>query len=652
MRRRLRAVAPPLHRHAIPQLVIDGLLVVLAYYLAFSLRFDKALPDRFADLLRATLLPVVVLSLLVFVFFRFYDKWWRYAGQRDVLNIVYGVVVAALVPPAYNGLAQPVLTPAGSVVTIPVKVLVLFFLLMLAFVVGSRFLARVVYERPIQGFRPLPDARSLLIVGAGDGGRLVLREILKNRALGYRPVGFIDDDPTKQGMRVEGVRVLGGTAQLPRLLDEVEPDEVTIAIPSAPGSMRAQVVSACRERGIPVRTLPTVFELLQGGEVAVVRQARPVEIEDILGREPVRMELDRVGRYLEGEVVMVTGAGGSIGSELCRQLARIAPRRLVLVDHAEDNLFRIQRELEHDRHVHPSSLGIVLADCKEGERMREVFDEHRPTIVFHAAAYKHVGLMERNPVEAIRNNALATRLVSRIAGEFDVRRFVLVSTDKAVAPATVMGASKALAECAVEAAQEHWPQTRYSIVRFGNVLGSSGSVVPIFRRQIATGGPVTITDERMTRYFMTIPEAVQLVIRAGSLGEGGGEIFVLEMGEPVRIADLARTMIELSGLRPEQDIAIRTIGRRPGEKLHEELFNPFERAMPTPVEKIMRAQRDPLHAAAAERIFDEVALLVLEGDAAALASKVAELTAGELAGGGDDAVPGGPGRPGPDASVL
>lgn len=281
--------------------------------------------------------------------------------------------------------------------------------------------------------------------------------------------------------------------------------------------------------------------------------------------------------------------------------------------------------------------------------MREVFDEHRPTVVFHAAAYKHVGLMERNPVEAIRNNALATRLVSRIAGEFDVRRFVLVSTDKAVAPATVMGASKALAECAVEAAQDRWPQTRYSIVRFGNVLGSSGSVVPIFRRQIATGGPVTITDERMTRYFMTIPEAVQLVIRAGSLGEGGGEIFVLEMGEPVRIADLARTMIELSGLRPEQDIAIRTIGRRPGEKLHEELFNVFERAMPTPVEKIMRARRDPLDAGAAERIFDEVALLVLEGDAAALASKVAELTAGELAGAGGDA---GPARSGPDASVL
>ena len=279
-----------------------------------------------------------------------------------------------------------------------------------------------------------------------------------------------------------------------------------------------------------MRTLPTVFELLQAGSGQVVRQVREVRVEDILGREPVRMELDRVGGYLGGEAVMITGAGGSIGAELCRQIARVAPRRLILIDHAEENLFRIQRELEDDRHVHPSTVAPVLADCKEGERMREVFAEHRPGVVFHAAAYKHVGLMERNPVEAVRNNALATRLVARVAGEAGVKRFVLVSTDKAVQPATVMGASKALAEFAVEAAQQRWPETKFATVRFGNVLGSSGSVVPIFRRQIALGGPVTVTDERMTRYFMTIPEAVQLVIRAGSLGEGG-ELFVLQMGE-------------------------------------------------------------------------------------------------------------------------
>jgi FlaA1/EpsC-like NDP-sugar epimerase len=323
--------------------------------------------------------------------------------------------------------------------------------------------------------------------------------------------------------------------------------------------------------------------------------------------------------------VMVTGAGGSIGSELCRQISRVAPRKLILLDHAEDNLFRIKRELEEDRHVHPSSMAVVLADCKEGERMREVFAEHRPTVVFHAAAYKHVGLMEQNPVEAVRNNAIATRLMARVAGESGVARFVQVSTDKAVAPATVMGASKALAEFAVEAAQDRWPNTRYAIVRFGNVLGSSGSVVPIFRRQIALGGPLTVTDRRMTRYFMTIPEAVQLVIRAGSLGSGG-EIFVLEMGEPVSIWQLAETMIELSGLRPGEDIVIEEVGRRPGEKLDEELFNAYERPQPTPADKILRAERDRLDAQTVETMFDEVGLLVLEGDAAALAAKVAELS--------------------------
>jgi FlaA1/EpsC-like NDP-sugar epimerase len=385
-------------------------------------------------------------------------------------------------------------------------------------------------------------------------------------------------------------------------------------------------VRAARQRGIPVRTLPTVFELLQAGSGQVVRQAREVQVEDILGRDPVRMEVDRVGAYLGGDVVMVTGAGGSIGAELCRQIARVAPRRLVLVDHAEENLFRIQRELEDDRHVHPSTLAPVLADCKEGERMREVFADHRPAVVFHAAAYKHVGLMELNPVEAVRNNALATRLVAQVAGEAGVKRFVLVSTDKAVRPATVMGASKALAEFAVEAAQQRWPDTKFATVRFGNVLGSSGSVVPIFRRQIQLGGPVTVTDERMTRYFMTIPEAVQLVIRSGSLGDGG-EVYVLEMGEAVSILQLARDMIELSGLEPGRDIAIEVVGRRPGEKLHEDLFNPYERPKPTPAEKITIARRDPLDPVAVEAMFDEIALLVLEGDAAGLAAKVGELSA-------------------------
>ena len=627
MRRRIGSAAVPLHRHSLPQLAIDGALVALAYTLAYRLRFDDVFPPDYERLYEATLLPVVLGSLLVFTVFRLYQKWWRYSGLRDLEAAVSACVVSVLVVAAYVAAFSPVETPSsrGNVgLSVPASVLALHLLLTLAFVLGARVVARTFHERRLRGFRPRRDARGVLIVGAGSGGKLLLREVLLNPQLGLSPLGFVDDDPRLHGARVDGVKVLGSTGDdLPRILDEVEPDELLIAIPSAPGTLRGRVARAARERGIPVRTLPTVFELLKtGGEL--VRQAREVQIEDLLGREPVVMEVDRVGAYLTGEVVLVTGAGGSIGSELSRQISRVGPRRLILLDHAEDNLFAIQRELEQDRHVHPSVLSAVLGDCKEEERMREVFADHRPTVVFHAAAYKHVGLMEHNPVEAVRNNAQATRVVARIAGQTGVGVFVLVSTDKAVSPATVMGASKALSEFAVEAESQRFPQTRYATVRFGNVLGSSGSVVPIFRRQIAKGGPVTVTDEKMTRYFMTIPEAVQLIIRSGSLGKGG-EIFVLDMGEPVSILQLARDMIELSGLRPGDDIAIDVVGRRPGEKLHEELFNPFERPQPTPAEKIMRAERQPLDPAAVDAMFGDIGLLVLEGDAAGLARKVSEL---------------------------
>jgi FlaA1/EpsC-like NDP-sugar epimerase len=507
-------------------------------------------------------------------------------------------------------------------------VIALFILLALALLIGVRFIVHLVVEGRVRSFRVAMGARDVLIIGGGEGGRLVVRELVRNPQLRMRPVGYIDDDPRKRGIKDEyGLKVLGTTTSedLARALDEVEPDEVVIAIPSAPGTVRARVVMACRERGIPVRTTPTVFELLKdgSGQLRVTRQLREVKVEDILGREPVRMEVERVGAYLANETVMITGAGGSIGGELCRQIARVGPRRLVLIDHAEDNLFEIVRELEEDRHVRTAVP--VLADCKEQERMREVIGEHRPAVVFHAAAYKHVTMMELNPIEAIRNNAIATQHVAKIAGEIGVGKFVLVSTDKAVKPATVMGASKALAEWAVEAASSRYPETKYATVRFGNVLGSSGSVVPIFRRQIAAGGPVTVTDPRMKRYFMTIPEAVQLIIRAGSLSDAHGDLFVLEMGDPVKIIELAETMIRLSGLEPERDIAIQIVGARPGEKLHEDLFNPYERPQPTPAQKILRAARQPLDSTWVEQTFAELNLLVLEDDAAALAKHVSSL---------------------------
>ena len=521
MRRRIRtAAALPFHRHSLPQVVVDAGLVALAYYLAYLLRFDGDVPGLYSDLFARTIGFVIVGSVCVFALIGLYRHWMRYASQRDYLQIAQACVVATLALVAYVAIVQPRLEFNGTrftSVNVPASVLVLYGLLMLVFIGGWRFLVHLLYERPLRGYRARRDARSVLIVGAGDGGRLLLREILRNPDLGYRPVGFVDDDPRKQGARIDrGLSVLGTTEELPRVLDDVEPDEVLIAIPSAPGTMRARVVAACRERGVPVRTMPTVFELLQTSG-RLLRQVREIKVEDVLGREPVRMDLDRVGGYLTGRVVLVTGAGGSIGSELCRQIARVGPSRLVLLDHAEDNLFQIRRELVEDRHV--LNTVAVLADCKEGERMREVFAEHRPAIVFHAAAYKHVHLMEENPVEAVRNNALATRLMCQVAGEAGCKAFVLVSTDKAVSPATVMGASKALAEWAVEAAEQRYPDTAFCAVRFGNVLGSSGSVVPIFRRQIAAGGPVTVTHREMTRYFMTIPEAVQLVIRSGSLAQ-------------------------------------------------------------------------------------------------------------------------------------
>ena len=616
-------------------------MVALAYYLAFQLRFNSGPPEDYAELREVTLLWVFLGSLPVLVLSRVYQRRWRYAGQRDYEAVVRAVLVIVLLTVVAVEVLRPVHRyPHRSAVAVvlPNGVIVLFALLALVFLVGIRAVARSVYERrPLAAFRGgRKGERTVLIAGAGEGGRMVLREIMRNRELGLAPVGFLDDDPHKRRLRIDGIRVRGNTqADLPRILDDAEPDEVIIAIPSAPGSTRARIVRECRARAIPVRTLPTVFELLQT-RGALARQMREVRVEDVLGREPVHIELDRVGAYLNKQTVLVTGAGGSIGSELCRQIARVEPHRIVLLDHAEDNLFSIQRELEDERHVPPSMLAAVLADCKEEERMREVFDEHRPTVVFHAAAYKHVGLMEANPVEAVRNNAIATRVVAHVAGELGARRFVLVSTDKAVDPATVMGASKALAEFALEAAVARHPGTSYAAVRFGNVLGSSGSVVPIFRRQIERGGPVTVTDERMTRYFMTIPEAVQLIIRSGSLtselsasgaAPRAANVFVLEMGEPVRIVDLARAMIELSGLDPDRDIDIEIVGARPGEKIHESLFNGYERPRNTGAEKILLAEREPLAVAEVESMFDEIVLLVLEGDAAGLAAKVSELAA-------------------------
>jgi FlaA1/EpsC-like NDP-sugar epimerase len=612
----MKALTTSVNARRLAQVGIDACLLALAYYLAYVLRFDSGIPHRYELLLSDTIVVVIAMKLATFALFGLYSKLWRFVDQKDFETILKAVVVSSV------GVIVFLFVFSIGKHDPPRGVLALDFLLSLAFVSGARFAVRWVVERPARGSILERAATEVLIVGAGNGGQQVAFELRRNPGLRSAPVGFVDDDPRKQGMRIAGIKVLGATANLPRILDGVQPDEVIIAIPSAPGTLRQQVVTACRERSIPVRTLPTTFELLSGG-VNLMRQVREVRVEDVLGRDPVRVEIDRVGAYLRGRTVLVTGAGGSIGAELCRQIARVGAKRLVLVEHSENALFEIRRELEEERHFARSVA--VLGDCKDATRMREVFAEHRPSVVFHAAAYKHVPLMEENPVEAIRNNGVATRIVASAAGEAGAERFVLVSTDKAVSPATVMGASKALAEWAIEAAQNRWKGTRFASVRFGNVLGSSGSVVPIFRRQIAQGGPVTVTDEKMTRYFMTIPEAVQLIIRSGELSTGG-EVFVLEMGDPVRIIELARNMIRLAGLEPEVDIAVEVIGRRPGEKIHEELFNPGERPEPTPAEKIVSAVHPPLDPDWVEGAFMRIEELAYAGDAAALAATVVELS--------------------------
>ncbi len=617
----------PVYRNRMLQLAADAVLVALAYFLAFQLRFldePHGWPERYQTLFAQSVGFVVVGKLVVFYACGLYQKWWRYVSGRDFLLIFRAVAIASAILVVFFAVAKPFAH------TLPRAVEVTDFVLTMMLIAGARLAVRLLVERPSRGSR-LPK-HEVLVVGAGSGGQMVVRELQLNPNLGATAIGFVDDDPRKRGMRMLGLKVLGSTKEIVAILDETEPDEVVIAIPSAPGQLRGQVVAACREREIRVRTLPTVFELLRGG-VQLNKQLREVRVEDVLGRDPIVRELDRVGAYLRDRIVLVTGAGGSIGSELCRQIAQVKPRLLVMLDHAEDNLFEIDREMVELRHF--TNVESVLADCKEPHRMLEVMQRFKPSVVFHAAAYKHVPLMEANPLEAVRNNAIATRITAETAAASKVERFVLISTDKAVNPKTVMGASKAMAEWIVEQAGEAHPGTRFASVRFGNVLASSGSVVPIFRNQIERGGPVTVTHPEMTRYFMTIPEAVQMVIRSGDIGAGKGEVFVLDMGEPVKIVDLAHNMIRLAGYEPEEEIAVEFTQPRPGEKLHEELFGSAEELQPTAARRINRAVRAvPIDSAWVESTLSSLEDLVMAGDEANLAVRVVEMIA---APGGDAA---------------
>jgi FlaA1/EpsC-like NDP-sugar epimerase len=614
-------VTLPITRHRLWQLLVDAALIAVAWKLAWTIRFDPVdVPVFYRDYLSwQTILVVIGLKSTVFVLFGFYNRWWRYVSTSDMWGAARGVVAASIL--VYSVFY---FVPYHDL-RMPRGIAVLDMLLLLAFVATSRMLARTVMERPAPG-RLVARGKEVVVVGAGDAGQLVLRELLRNRALGYTPIGLVDDDPRKRNMRLHGVRVLGTSGDLPRILRENRPDELLIAIPSASGEQRRQIVETAQGAGVTVKTLPGLHELI-AGDVDLAGQIRPVQVEDVLGREPVEVDLHIVASYLDGETVLVTGAGGSIGSELCRQIARLGPSRIVMVEHSEAALFEIERELVDERGY--TAAAPVLGDVKDRAKLRQVFEKYRPGVVFHAAAYKHVPLLEANPLECVRNNIIATRVVADVAVEWGAKRFVLISSDKAASPKNLMGQSKAVCEWIVEAyGQREDVETRFVAVRFGNVLGSSGSVIPIFRKQIERGGPVTVTHPEMTRFFMTIPEASALVVQAGAMdgvAGSGGRVFVLDMGEPVKILELARNMILLSGKRPDVDVAIDFVGVRPGEKLHEELWNEGETVTVTAHPKIMAATRAPVDPAWLEEELEELERLADAGETLQLVARLGQV---------------------------
>lgn len=561
-------------------MMLDVPLIALCGFLAFALRFDLAFV--FDGTLRGLFVWCVVAAIVlkppIFYAFGMYSRYWRHATIDDLLIIGLSVSASALALAVfYAGTTLLHLEEGFSR-----SVLLIDWLLTLVIVGGLRLSIRVVADARVRGGPPVgAPLRRVLVVGAGQAGTMVVREIRRNPQLRMVPVGYLDDDPDKRGKRVMGVPVLGDTTAFDDVLVQ-RIDEVIIAMPTAPGTAVRRITESAREAGIASRIMPGVFELLDGA--VSVSRLRPIDITDLLRRAPVSANRPP-DEYLAGRVVLVTGAGGSIGSELCRQIARANPRAIVLLGHGENSIF--EAEIELHRMFPQMSLRSVIADIRDEPRMDDLFQTYRPSVVFHAAAHKHVPLMEENPEEAITNNVVGTAVLVRTALAHGTERFVLISTDKAVAPTSIMGASKRVAEAIVADAARRSGRP-FVAVRFGNVLGSRGSVVPHFKRQIELGGPVTITHPDMRRFFMTIPEAVHLVLQAGGMGSGEA-LFVLDMGEPVRIVDLAHDVIKLSGFSPDE-IEIVYSGMRPGEKLTEALWEPDARVHPTAHPEILKVE--------------------------------------------------------------
>ena len=563
----------------------DALIFVFAIVLAYLFRFELSFDHINITQIKGLLIWMVPLKLIVFVSVGLYRGMWRYTSVRDFWLLARAcllstllIMVIILYVNRFEGYSRAVFIADG------------FFAFLLTG--GSRMVIRSYFAG--QAWPGIIFKRSekmkllkVLIIGAGDAGEKILREIFDNYKLHYDVVGFIDDDIAKQGRSIHGVPVLGNVENLANIIEKEEIQEILIAIPSASGDQIRHVVDACINCNVSYKILPGIGELIDGR--VSVKVLRDISYEDLLGRPPVHLNVKGIRNYLDGKTVLITGCGGSIGSELCRQVIKYQPRSIILFDSGEANLFNIQMELQSEKYCH--NCKAILGNVQNKSLLNEIFTKYKPHVVFHAAAYKHVPMMEKNPWEAVFNNIIGSRVAMETSLKHHVERFVLVSTDKAVRPTNVMGASKRVTELIMQSLQGNG--TRFMAVRFGNVVGSSGSVIPVFRRQIEQGGPVTVTHPDVNRYFMTIPEASQMILQAGAMGEGG-EIFILRMGTPVKIVDMARDLIRLSGKEPDVDIKIVFTGLRNGEKLYEELITVGEDILPTGHEKVMVLWSDRL----------------------------------------------------------
>jgi len=598
----------------------DILLLALGHLIAYLFRFEGHLTAVEWGYIRTTLPWLIGLKVAVFFSFGLYRGMWRYTGIADLLNISRAVAVswlltvgAFLVAFRFEGLSRSVFLMDG--------------LFTLVFIAGHRLFIRLAYQwlgGQVPSSEGKKDKKRILIVGAGDAAEKLTREIRENRSLPYRVVGFIDDDPARTGRLIHNIPVLGAMVDLEKIAAKVVAEEIIIAVPSARAAEMKRIVEACRGTGLPFKTLPTLGEIID--EKVSIKNIRDVSYRDLLGRAPVRLEAEKISEVIDDRVVLVTGAGGSIGSELCRQIIRYVPRLLILLDASEFNLYQIEMELRHEHGF--TAYRTVLGQVQEEKLLDHLFSETPPETIFHAAAYKHVPMLEHNPWEAVMNNVVATRKLVQTAIDHKVERFILVSTDKAVRPTNVMGATKRMTEKIMQAiCAGGCGATRFMAVRFGNVIGSSGSVIPLFKRQIELGGPVTVTDPEITRYFMSIEEAAQLILQAASMGEGG-EIFILKMGTPVKIAQMARDLIRLCGREPDSEIEVRYIGLRPGEKLYEELITEGEGIVATGHEKIMVLRGEECDLEELDRVISSLAESAMAHDADGVRSGLRRMVSG------------------------